>query len=240
MVRWYISRLKAPFGVSARVMLVRGESAKGRVRLGTYGTTGGASDFLVLAYKEGPLAEEGAAYIFEQAILFCTSLGLATCWLGGSFNRRDFKGCAGLQEGERLRLVSPVGYATGKKRFWDVVINADGHHASRKAFESLFFLFDFTRPLTPSGAGVYRRPLELVRIAPSANNFQPWCAVMDDGAVHFYHKKMLGGFDALDMGIALCHFGESCRELGIGGRFEVLSTAPRTKEAVYSVSWLHE
>jgi hypothetical protein len=221
-------------------MLLNSESGGGRVKLGTYGTTGGASDFLALAYKDGPLAEEGAAYIFEQAILFCTSLGLATCWLGGSFSRKDFKGCAALLEGEKLRIVSPVGYASGKKRLWDVFINADAHHTSRKAFENIFFLYDFTTPLTPDTAGAYREPLEMVRIAPSANNFQPWYAVMDDGAMHFYHRKMLGGFDAIDMGIALCHFGESCRQLGIGGRFDVLGKAPVTKDATYSVSWLHE
>jgi hypothetical protein len=37
----------------------------------------------------------------------------------------------------------------------------------------------------------------------------------------------------------LCHFGETCRESGIAGRFEVLD-APVEKDAKYTVSWTGE
>jgi nitroreductase len=237
MLRAYISSLKAPFGVDARIMMIRAGDGKERVKYGTYGSTGGAGDFLVLAYRDGTLAGEGAAYIFEQAVLYCTSIGLGTCWLGGSFNRKDFKGGVDLEPGEKVRIVSPVGYAAGRKRLWDVFINADGHHRSRKPFDRIFFDHDFATPLTPGAAGPYREPLEMIRMAPSANNFQPWRVVKDEDALHFYHKKMIGGFDDIDMGIALCHFGESCRELGIAGAFKPLPQAPPTKDATYSISW---
>jgi nitroreductase len=236
----YIAGLKAPFGAQAHIRLIHTDTPSEKVKLGTYGVIGGARDFLTLAYKKEPLAEESAAYLFEQVVLFCTSMGLGTCWLGGSFSRKDFGGQTGLQAGEKVGIVSPVGYANGKKRFWDVLIGADKHHTSRKPFGALFFSHDFGTPLTEEAAGIYRQPLEMVRLAPSANNFQPWRIISDGNGLHFYHQKTLGGFDTIDSGIALAHFGESCRELGIAGRFESLSTAPRQKEAVYSISWISE
>lgn len=236
----YIATLEAPFGRQARIHLIHTASSAGKVKLGTYGVIGGARDFLTLTYKKGPLAEESAAYLFEQVVLYCTSMDLGTCWLGGSFSRKDFGGQIDLLEGEKVGIVSPVGYASGKKRLWDVLIGSEKHHASRKPFGALFFWQNFDTPLTEEAAGVYRPALEMVRLAPSANNFQPWRILLDVDRLHFYHQKTLGGFDAIDSGIALAHFGETCRELGIGGHFEALPTAPCHKEAAYSISWITE
>jgi nitroreductase len=238
-IETYISGLKAPFGEApSRILLLRADTPAGKVKLGTYGVIGGARDFLALAYAKAPLAEESAAYMFEQVILFCTSMELGTCWLGGSFSRKDFGGQLDLQPGEKVGIVSPVGYASGKKRFWDNFIGAEKHHASRKPFGELFFFSDFSTPLTEESAGRYRRPLEMVRLAPSANNSQPWRIILDADTLHFYHRKSLGGFDAIDSGIALAHFGETCGELGIAGHFERLPSAAQQESATYSISWI--
>jgi len=58
------------------------------------------------------LAEENAAYCFEQVILFCTSLGLGTCWLGGTFNKSNFAAQVDLQPGEILRIAAIVSCAS--------------------------------------------------------------------------------------------------------------------------------
>jgi nitroreductase len=239
-IEQYISGLEAPFGANVRIRLIHTKTATGNVKLGTYGVIGGAGDFLTLAYGQGPLVEESAAYVFEQVILFCTSLNLGTCWLGGAFSRKDFGGQTDLNPGEKLHIVSPAGYAGGRKRFWDSFIGAEGKHHSRKPFGSLFFYRDFATPLTAEAAGIYLQPLEMVRLAPSANNQQSWRVTLDEGALHFYYRKSLAGFNAIDLGIALCHFGETCRELALRGHFEPLTTAPQHKDATYSVSWVAE
>jgi nitroreductase len=236
----YIASLTAPFGINARINLIHTHTGGERIKLGTYGYIGGASDYLTLVYEEAPLAEEGAAYLFEQVILFCTGLGLGTCWLGGSFSRKDFAGQLSLKPEERLRIVSPVGYPDNKKRLVETLINAPGKHKSRKPFENLFFYKNFATPLSETLAGVYRKPLEMVRIAPSANNSQPWRIVFDERALHFYHRSAFGGFSAIDMGIALCHFQQTCIELNIDGRFERISNpndVPAVEGCRYSVSW---
>jgi nitroreductase len=235
----FIRQTQAPFGIKARIELVSTGGDDQRTKLGTYGFISGATDYLALIYEEAPLAEEGGAYWFEQVILFCTGLGLGTCWLGGSFSRKDFKRQIQLNPNERLRIVSPVGYPSDKKRLFEVIQGAERHHISRKPFGTIFFHKEFTVPLTEAAAGIYAQPLEMVRRAPSANNAQPWRVVLDEGALHFYRTASLGGFAATDTGIALCHFEQTCKELGIQGYFKVLNGL-ESKHAQYCISWLPE
>jgi len=239
----YIAGLKAPFGAKARIEFMHQDTGNERIKLGTYGYIGGASDFLALISEPGLLAKESAAYMFEQAILFCTGLGLGTCWLGGAFSRKDFTKYLELKENEKLTIVSPIGYINDKKRFSEILIGAEKNHSSRKPFESLFFDKDFTKPLTGELAGVYRKPLEMVRLGPSANNMQSWRVVLDEGRLHFYQHLSIIKFTAIDLGIALCHFEQTCRELNIAGKFEVLDSTqdvPECKGEQYSVSWIAE
>ena len=90
--------------------------------------------------------------------------------------------------------------------------------------ENFFFEGTFTESLTPEHAGQFRDALEMVRLAPSAGNKQPWRAVICGEKVHFYEKKSmadnpLGDIQKLDMGIALVHFDLTMEENGTGGRF---------------------
>ena len=239
----YIAGLKAPFDApSVRIQLIHTRQESGRTKLGTYGFIGGASDFLTLVFEKEssfPLMEEAAAYTFEQAILFCTGLGLGTCWLGGSFSRKDFAEPVELKPNEVLRIVSPVGYINPKIRFTETLFGSKGKHLSRKPFESLFFHGDFDTPLSKETAGIYEKPLEMVRIAPSANNLQTWRIVSDGSNLHFYRHLSVTGFSAIDLGIALCHFEQTCKESGIAGKFKVLDNkAPEKKGEKYVISWV--
>jgi nitroreductase len=239
----YIVGLTPPFGAPpVRIRLIHSQRDKGRIKLGTYGFIGGARDFLTLVFEKKssfPLMEEAAAYAFEQVILFCTGLGLGTCWLGGSFSRKDFSEPVQLKPNEILRIVSPVGYINPKIRFTETLLGTKGKHLSRKSFESLFFQGDFNTPLSKDVAGIYEKPLEMVRIAPSANNQQPWRIVLADNYLHFYRHSSAIGFTSIDLGIALCHFEQTCKELNIAGKFVVLENkAPEKKGENYLISWL--
>jgi hypothetical protein len=153
------------------------------------------------------------------------------------FSRSDFKKQLHLKNNEKLRIVSPVGYPSDKKRFVDKYIaHADKNHASRKPFGEIFFDKYFDNPLTETGAGTLLTPLEMVRIAPSASNKQEWRALLDDKGLHFYKKKYMN-YESIDMGIALCHFELTCKELGIEGKFEVLEDAPVNSKVKYVISW---
>ena len=236
----FISQLQAPFGIKARIELISINTNENPIKLGTYGWIKGAQDYLALVYEEALFAETAAAYMFEQTILFCTDLGLGTCWLGGSFSRGDFKKQIKLQPNEKIRIVSPVGYGvtSDKKRFLEkYIVNAEKNHATRKPFGELFFDKRFDNPLTENTAEEYYKPLEMVRLAPSANNKQEWRVLFDKQALHFY-KKPYAMFDSIDMGIALCHFELSCKELNIEGEYEVLNDFPTNNKLKYVISWM--
>ena len=239
----YIAGLKTPFDAPpVRIRLIHNRQETGRIKLGTYGFIGGATDFLTLVYEKDsqfPLMEEAAAYIFEQVILYCTGLGLGTCWLGGSFSRKDFAGAVQLKPNEMIRIVSPVGYINPKTRFSEKLLGTTGKHLSRKPFESLFFHKDFDIPLSKEIAGIYEKPLEMVRIAPSANNQQSWRIVLAENGLHFFKHLSAIGFYSLDLGIALCHFEQTCRESGITGQYKVMeNVAPTKKGEKYVISWI--
>ncbi|MDR2971040.1 MAG: nitroreductase family protein [Bacteroidales bacterium] len=240
LIKQYISELQTPFGEKARIELISIHSNDKPIKLGTYGFIKGAKDYLALIFEEGAFTATAAGYMFEQLLLFCTGLGLGTCWLGGSFSRSDFKKQIQLKANEKLKIVSPVGYPSYKQNFLEkYFVNADKKHATRYPFGALFFDKDFGIPLIESAAGVYFTPLEMVRLAPSASNMQIWRVILDDKTLHFY-KKPYYNFESNDIGIALCHFELTCKELGINGKFEVLKDFPKNdKEKIeYVISWV--
>ena len=69
--------------------------------------------------------------------------------------------------------------------------------------------------------------MEMVRLAPSAVNKQPWRMVVMDNVVHFYLQRSkcfgVGNHDMqkIDLGIALCHFELMAKELGINTEFVI-------------------
>ncbi|MDR0546077.1 MAG: nitroreductase family protein, partial [Dysgonamonadaceae bacterium] len=238
-IKQYISRLRTLWNRRVRIELINIHADEEPVKLGTYGWIKGANNYLAMIYEEAPFAETAAAYLFEQVILYCTSLGLGTCWLGGSFSRSDFKKQVPLKPNERLKIVSPVGYPAGTKlRFLEkYIVNADRNHTTRRPFGEIFFDSNFDCPLTQSQAGIFAQPLEMVRLAPSASNKQEWRIVLNDNILHFYKVPYLN-FESIDIGIALCHFEQTCKELKISGAFEFLENYPRSDKARYVVSWV--
>ena len=77
----------------------------------------------------------------------------------------------------------------------------------------------------------------MVRLAPSASNKQEWRVLLLEKVMHFYKKPSLM-FDSIDIGIALCHFELSCKELGIEGKFEILKYFPNNDKIKYVISWI--
>lgn len=190
-----------------------------------------------MLYEPGNLAEENAGYLFEQVVLFCTSLGLGSCWLGGTLKKSDFANQLQIKEDEQLRIVSPVGYPAGKTKWLDRLMRSGAGSDHRKSFETLFFDQNFETPLTSQNAGRYETVLQMVRLAPSASNSQPWRIVKSGKQFHFY-DHINSRFSAIDLGIALCHFGEICKELRLNGKFEILEDRPLSaKNSRYVISW---
>lgn len=232
----YIGQLNPPFGAKVRILLINAKTGDQPVKLGTYGVISGATDFLLLIGEKGLIPEASAGYMFEQVILYCTQLGLGTCWLGGTLKRDDFLKQIQLSDNEKLIIISPVGYKREKRTWVESIMRAGAGSDKRKPFGSLFFNGTFGTPLNEADAGNYKIPLEMVRLAPSGSNKQPWRVVMKDNMFHFCYYT--GRFSVNDIGIALCHFELACNELGLKGHFERIPDISIHDDVAYLISWI--
>lgn len=192
-----------------------------------------------------PHAEEAFGYSFERFVLYAQSLGIGTVWIAGTLDRPAFERAMALGEKEMMLCVSPLGYASERMSLRENVMRKAIHADSRLPFEALFFDGSFAKPLTEQAAGKLLKPLEAVRWAPSAVNRQPWRAVADSDAVHFYLRRKKGAtpsaasdIQKVDLGIALCHFALCAEENGLHVRFEIKKPSiPTDADAEYIASY---
>ncbi len=202
-----------PYG-DARVVLVReAPEALFRGILGSYGKVVGAPSALVFL---GTPAEDGSdqhvGFTGEAVVLEATALGLDTCWIGGSLDRKLSAQVARLMPGERVFAISPLGHAKGEAPFSERLLFGWGKPKKRRAIEEL----------APGSAGWptwAAAGLEAVRVAPSAMNRQPWRFRMEDGGLVVSSQGVdtPGVTLALDCGIAMLHFELAARAVGGAG-----------------------
>jgi hypothetical protein len=186
------------------------------------------------AVKKGSMNIEDYGYCLEKIILYVTGLGLGTCWLGGTFTRRSVINALGLEEDEVIPAITPVGYKNDRGLV-DKVIRCGAGNRNRKPWSELFFMGDFDTPLSPNDAGLYTQALEMVRIAPTGSNGQPWRLVLDGNSVHFHHDDSYYSITKrLDIGIAFSHFDLAMKEKGIEGKWMIDSSL---NESGYVSTW---
>lgn len=237
-----------PLGNRVSFHLVHKPSLEGKkVRLGTYGFIKGARYFITGTVRRTAHAEEDYGYLLEVIILYLLDMGLGTCWLGGTFRRSEWAQVINLPSGEVIPAITPVGYPAPSMSNREKLIRKGAGSDQRKPWEELFFDGEFGEPNVPGQNGKYDIPLEMVRLAPSASNKQPWRIVASDGNFHFFLSRTpgYGGFtkdidlQRIDMGIAMAHFELACGENGIQGRWEPSVHGISPEEGVeYIVSWV--
>ncbi len=218
-------------------------------KLGTYGVIHNARLFLAGMIGPAPLAMVDYGYCKESLIVTATGLGLNTCWLGGTFAISAFGRAAGLDRSELLPTISPVGYAAPRPSLTDRVMRGFAGSDRRLPWEKIFFAGRPGEPLSQEAAGPFAEALENVRLAPSASNKQPWRIVYDASgrALRFYLARSLGyrhlrdvSLQEIDMGIALCHFDLTVREMGLAGNWRHDDAATAIKSWEYVASWQAE
>ena len=202
------------------------------VKLGTYGVIIGTKSFIAGKVKEGEKNMEDFGYCMEKVILYCTQLNIGTCWMGGTYKKTDFAAAVGLQEDELIPAITPTGYFGDKKRVVDKMFRRFAGSDQRKPFDELFFSETFSQPITGEQRAAYGHFLEMVRLAPSASNKQPWRIVLIGNVFHFYLKRtpnynknfLQSDLQRVDMGIAMSHFDLALSEKNIKHRW--ISTDP--------------
>lgn len=236
----FAAQVKNPYGLPIEFRLLDAEEYK----LSSPVVSGG-SLYIGGKMKRAEHMEEAFGFAFEQIVLFAQSLGLGTVWIGGTMDRGLFERAMELGEGEVMPCVSPLGYPGKKMALRETMMRKGLKADERKPFAELFFSCDFSTPLTTEAAGKLHFPLEMVRLAPSAVNKQPWRVVLRENAVHFYLKRARGFSDGgagnmqkIDTGIALCHFELAAKEIGLLPKFTANDPQiPTTPDLEYIASY---
>ena len=243
----YADTIENPFKIPTRIGLVDlGESSEPR-KLGTYGVIKGASAFLGIVVPQKPLSLETAGYAMEKLILYATQLSLGTCWLAGTLNREAFTKALKTGKDEWMPAITPVGYPAQNPSFHEKVMRNTMKASQRKGWEELFFHGSFDKPLTRVTAGEYAEILDLLRLAPSATNAQPWRLLFKDGQIHFFavmgkdaKEENPPAVQRVDLGIAACHFHLAALENKRSGHFEALNWNGAPEGWKYEFSWLED
>ena len=245
----YISNVQGPFGEKVYYKMI-GKSNTSDVageKIGTYGVIKGASYYIVGKVKKGKMDLEQFGYTLEKIILYATSLNLGTCWLGGTFKRSSFESIIDIKDDEILPAVTPIGYIEKKKRLLDSVMRLGAGSNNRKEWSELFFYKSFDNLLEKHESEDWSTALEMLRLAPSASNKQPWRIVKDSNKYHFFLRTSPGYSSALgyniqriDIGIAMCHFEMTMNELGVKGSWimdsELSIELPQNTD--YMITWV--
>ena len=240
-----ISQLTNPFGENVRIHLIEKNTAANGEKLGTYGVIKGASTFLGVTTDKTEFGLVAAGYQFENLVLIATGMGLSTVWLAGTFSREQFEKAMDIQKDELFPAISPIGYAADKRSITENLMRKTMKSDMRKPWGELFFLDSFGNELSHEEADRYADPLEMLRLAPSATNAQPWRVVKKQNAYHFFetHKKNASEEEKMikkvDLGIALSHFHQTALEQGLVGQFKKMDNTGINipENTTYIISW---
>ena len=194
-----IDRLNRESGLSFALAEDAGE-AFGSMRR-SYGMFSGVRSVVVLkGAADLPDLAEKIGWYGEKLILDLTDMGLGTCWVGGTFDRGQFR----IPPGETMLCVVPVGYVAELSVKEKLIRGA----LSRRR-----------KPVSQRLVGYESAPawvldaMEAVRLAPSAVNSQRPVFTYKNGAVTAAVEAGRD-MDLIDLGIAKLHFAETA-----GGHF---------------------
>ena len=244
-----------PFGTPVRLALAAATADDpGALRsLGTYGLIKHAAGFIIGATGPGEKNLENYGYALETIVLYATQLGLGTCWLGGNFTKASFASQIKATRDEIVPAVIAVGYTSEANlaRDW---LRRQAKADTRQPWEKLFFDASFATALSIAEAGPYAQPLEMLRLAPSGKNYQPWRIVRQGNGFHFYLQRTAGygrgsavalvmglvDLPRVEIGIAMSHFELTARELGLKGKWEIQAPSGDGRDAApeYVITWV--
>ncbi len=236
------------FGEKLRLFFLdRSESFKSARYEGGFDYIINPGYFIAGKIQNSKYAYESYGYVLEQLVLKATDMSLGTCWIG-YFNPQFFYEVR-LSADEVFPAIIILGYPAERKSFIDI-LNRKLYSAgdNRRKWDRLFFIKDFNNPLTGGVADKFTEPLEMLRLAPSSGNTQPWRLVkeMDSNIFHFYKQIISFHYELkrlhnIDIGIAMCHFDLAAKNLGLHGTWEDLN--PEIKmpgNTEYIISWVGE
>lgn len=207
-----------PFNTKLKYQIIDKNSSK--AKLGTYGFISGAKKYLVFYAEKKNYNWLDIGFIIEDILLYCTSLGIGTCWIGGTFNRSNLSKQIFEDENYFIPIITPLGIEKKSRTFRDKIIRGASKGDSRFNIEKILINNKKEKYLNSEK---YLKLLEMIRLAPSASNKQPWRIEIEENKFNFYLQRTKGyskiipeiDLQKIDIGISLCHFYKAVEEMNI-------------------------
>lgn len=169
--------------------------------------------FVALVGGEDPVSAEKIGYYGEKLILYAEKLGLGTCWVAGTYDKKSF--WVEVPPEEKLWGVITLGYAADNTPAKQKMIRATVRRKDRRIEEFLEARQEFDRQPRWLQKGV-----EAVKLGPSAANQQPVNIVFQEGKVFARIWKKGNGLESVDLGIAKQQFEVGAASCGVHGTWE--------------------
>lgn len=175
----------------------------------SYGMFSGVQNYIGLIADKNDIATiEILGYYGELLLLHAVALGLGTCWVGGSFDR---KSCPFSLSGEEMVICTiTLGSTNEQDSFKEKLIRGLVHRKTKTAAEMM--ASDGPAP------DWFMAGMQAVQKAPSAVNRQPVTFTYKDGKVMAEVENKNDAGSMLDLGIAKLHFelGARCGKWSFG------------------------
>ncbi|QNO14032.1 nitroreductase family protein [Alkalicella caledoniensis] len=181
----------------------------------SYGMFSNVRTIITLAGKTNdPHLKEKAGHYGELLVLEATELNLGTCWVGGTFEKKNpiFK----VADDETLVCVLTIGNVNEENTFKESII----YKLTLRKIKPLKDLY-VSDAETPNW---FIKGMEAVQKAPSAINRLPVKFEYKNGVVSASTPDTMV-YDLIDLGIAKVHFS-----LTVGGHFELGNKGKFIKE----------
>ena len=200
-------------GTDLRFVIVGPSEGGAQLKLVKRMFTGKVSTYAALIGPDDNLTREKVGYLGEKLVLKATQMGLGSCWVAGTFDRKSVR--EPLAAGEVLHDVIPLGHAPAKQPFAQRTIRASLRKRDRRPEA----LFQGPMPLAEAPSWI-AAGIDAVIKGPSAVNEQPVVFVWEDECLKAtlpYRKRDL---EYTDLGIAKLHFEIAADAAGMAGTWE--------------------
>jgi hypothetical protein len=222
-------------------IIIEKNDAEEQMKL-NYGMIKGHTAYILGTSKSTAASRVSYGYLLEKIVLKATEMNLATCWVG-YFDYAYFKEVH-IEDGFDIPSIVIVGYSEERQSFTEKTIRFALNAPKRNNWNMLFFNYKSKKPLAPESVKKYGDSLEMVRLAPSSGNTQPWRVFFDDTSneFHFFKKPIsnryeLRGLHDIDMGIALCHFELTSLQNGLSGSWLKHENVSSIDDIQYVMTW---
>jgi hypothetical protein len=218
---------------SARLTIVEGATDRLFIGVlgkfaGSYGRVEGAPLVAAFVGRDGHEGEVG--YLGEAFILEATTLGLGTCWIAGTFDKKRAGDLVELRAGERVMALTPLGTPVEQRGAGEWLLRRALKVSHRLPLETIAPGIGDPADGTPTAATGSDMPwptwartaVEAARLAPSGVNRQPWRFRLEGTGLVLARAEKLYWTAPFDLGIARLHVELGAAHEGVSGFWEPL------------------